>query len=287
MTGGRPLRIGLLALAAGLLLAAGWSGAATERVLRLADRQEIDFAAMVRESAAATFIFLAENHPEPEHHAAQLAFIRELAGTGRPLAIGLEMFTSDSQPLLDRWVAGKLSPAAFRQAFERDWRMPYELYREIFDYAREQRIPLIGLNLPTAITRKVAREGFAALSPAERRLLPKGITCSVSPTYRQIVRQAFAGHAMGDREFEHFCEAQVLWNRNMASRLQHYRMQHRGHTVVALVGVGHALKQGVPVELATDPGRVRVILPEIRGLNRDNVSRDDGDYLLLFPAIGR
>jgi uncharacterized iron-regulated protein len=277
----------LLPVAFALLLATGLHGATADRVLRLADGREIGFTQMVKEASDASFIFLAENHTTPQHHAAQLDFIRELRKNGRPLAIALEMFTANSQPMLDRWVAGRLSPADFREVFARNWRMPWELYSDILNYARNNRIQLVGLNLPIEISRKVAREGFAALTPEERRLLPKGITCTVSPTYMEFIRQAYANHTMGDRELEHFCEAQVLWNRNMASRLQHFRMQNRSHTVVALVGIGHALKKGVPEELTADPERFRVVLPEFSGLNRHNLTSEDADYLLLFPAGNR
>ncbi|MCK7512360.1 MAG: ChaN family lipoprotein [Desulfobacterales bacterium] len=38
----------------------------------------------------------------------------------------------------------------------------------IFEYARAQRIPMIGLNVPREITRQVARGGFQSLTEAQR-----------------------------------------------------------------------------------------------------------------------
>lgn len=254
-----------------------------DRAVRLADGAAVGFGELVDESAAARFIFLAENHLDGSHHAAQLAIIKALRANGRPLAIGLEMFTANSQKQLDRWLAGDLSLTEFRAVYRRDWNIPWEQYHEILLFAREHRIPLVGLNLPLAISRKVSRQGFAALSPEERRLLPATITCNVSPAYMAFIRQAYASHGLDERSFEHFCEAQLLWNRYMAEQLRRYAARHPRVTLVALLGVGHALKKGVPDETTTDQRSYRVILPEFKGLNRSNVTHRDADYLLLLP----
>lgn len=256
--------------------------AAVEGVMRISDGQLIDLGQMLAESRSARYFFVGENHDDPLHHAAQLAIIKKLQQSGLSLAIGLEMFATTSQEKLDRWVAGKLSLREFKELYARNWTLPWALYEEILLYARDNRIPLIGLNLPKGISRKVAQKGFAALTPEERRQLPAGITCSVGPAYMEFIRQAYSNHALQDKEFTHFCEAQMLWNRNMGLQLEAYFAKNPRSTLVALVGIGHALKKGVPEEVTKETGRYRVILPEFSGLNRHNLTSDDADYLLLF-----
>ena len=269
----------------GLILLLGTAvvsrSAEVKSVLRISDGHSIDLSQMLEESRPARFIFVAENHDDAGHHAAQLAIIRRLKQGGRPLAIGLEMFAAVSQDKLDQWVAGKLPLAEFKEVFANNWTLPWSLYEEILLYARDNRIPLVGLNLPPGISRKVAQEGFAALSPEERRQLPGGITCSVSPAYMAFIRQSFSNHAMQGKAFTHFCEAQMLWNRNMAHHLDAFLAKNPRYTVVALVGIGHALKKGVPDEISGEGDRYRVILPEFTGLNRDNLTVQEADYLLL------
>lgn len=265
-----------------ILTAATLSPSVPEQVLRIDDRSVINFRQMVKEVGSSRLIFIAENHDDARHHAAQLELIRQLRQEGHQLAIGLEMFTTGSQKELDRWVAGKLSVARFRKIYLDDWNMSWEFYRDIFIYARDNRIPLIGLNLPKEISSKVARQGFAALSPEERLKLPPGITCNVSPGYMALLRQAYHDHGLSEKAFAHFCEAQVLWNRHMAMRMQEFRSRAPGKTLVALVGIGHALKSGAPGEMTDDARLYRVILPEIAGLNRHNLTVQDADYLLLF-----
>lgn len=275
---GTSLLLILLLVAAA---AAPPSSAAIESVLRVSDGQVVDLDQMLAESAAARYFFLAENHDNAVHHAAQLAIIKGLKGRSLRLAIGLEMFTTGSQDKLDQWVAGKLSLQTFKNVFARNWTIPWSFYQDILIYARDNRIPLIGLNLPVGVSRKVAQQGFAALSPEERRQLPAGITCNVGPAYLAFIRQAYATHALPDKEFTHFCEAQLLWNRNMARQLAAFSAKHPRYTVVALVGIGHALKKGVPDEVTPDSNRYRVILPETVGLSRTNLTSQDADYLLL------
>lgn len=273
----------LLLIALSLFLTAPLQGAAAGRVLRLADRQGISFSKMVDEISPARYLFLAENHTDSWHHAAQLDIIRALKKSGRPLAIGLEMFTSSSQNKLDLWNSGGLSVEELRQVYIRDWNVPWDLYRDIFLYARDNRIPLVGLNLPKAISSKVASRGFASLTPEERSQLPPGITCNVSPAYMAFIRQAYSSHGMDGREFTNFCEAQLLWNRHMARQLQSYAAGNPNQTLLVLVGIGHALRQGVPAETTGDTNSYRVILPEFAGLNRTNLTKNDADYLILAP----
>jgi uncharacterized iron-regulated protein len=266
--------------------AAAATSSAVDAVMRISDGQSIDLRRMLAESSAARYFFLAENHDDSGHHAAQLAIIKELQQSGRTLAIGLEMFATTSQNQLDQWVAGKLSLRDFREVYSRNWTLPWSLYEEILLYARHKRIPLIGLNLPPGISRKVARQGFSALTPAERRQLPAGVTCNVGPAYMAFIRQAYANHAMQDKAFTHFCEAQMLWNRNMGRTLETVMAKNPGYTLVALVGIGHALKRAVPDEVTRDADSYRVILPEFAGLNRNNLTVQDADYLLLGGGYG-
>jgi len=276
--GGRMMTLMLILL---LTMAFVRPCVAVEGVMRISDGQLIDLGQMLAESRSARYFFVAEIHDDFGHHAAQLAIIKRLQQSGRTLAIGLEMFATSSQGKLDQWVAGKLSLREFKELYARDWTLPWALYEEIFLYARDNRIPLIGLNLPKWVSRKVAQQGFAALTPEERRQLPANITCSVGPAYMKFIRQAYSNHALQGKAFTHFCEAQLLWNRNMGLQLAAFQRKNPRSTLVALVGIGHALKKAVPDEVTREAGRYRVILPEFAGLNRNNLTSQDADYLLL------
>lgn len=96
-----------------------------------------------------------------------------------------------------------------------------------------------------------------------------------------FIRQAYSRHALQEKAFAHFCEAQMLWNRNMGRQMEAFMTKTPGYTLVALVGIGHALKKGAPDELSSEADHYRVILPEFAGLNWLNLTSNEADYLLL------
>jgi uncharacterized iron-regulated protein len=73
------------------------------------------------------------------------------------VAVGLEMFRSDSRADLDRWVAGGIDEARFKAIYLDNWNYPWKLYAPIFEYARRQKIALVGLKEVMACRGTAAR----------------------------------------------------------------------------------------------------------------------------------
>ena len=273
----------VLAVLLCLCVGAGKGAGSDSKVLRVRDGKIITFAGMIADVKKADFVFFGEVHDMSEHHQEELSIIRAFHESDTPLAVGLEMFRADSQSVLDSWVKGKLSQDQFLPSYYDNWREPWPLYRGIFQYAREHEIPLLGLNVPDAIAKKVALEGFASLTKEERKQLPPGISCNVDPTYMEFIRKAYAGHAGHGREFVNFCEAQMVWDKSMAWHLMHYAKKNPGRPVVVIAGVGHAWKRGIPEQVGMDSKYTyRVVLPLIPDqIDRDTVTTKDADYVLL------
>lgn len=255
--------------------------AAEAHILRLADRSIIPFADLIADLRQARLVFMGELHDRAGHHRAQLQVIRALHRAGAKVAIGLEMFRSDSQQALDGWVAGKMSEEAFLRVYRQNWGY-WSVYSPIFLYARDRHLPMIGLNIPRDITEQVAIGGIDSLSPAQLARLP-AVTCDVDAHYKQFIRRALGRHGMGEQAFTHFCEAQMLWDGVMAKRLLAYLAEHPDTTVVVLAGAGHAWKYGIPTQVRRQADvSMRVLLPAIPGhLEPGNATPQEADYLLL------
>ena len=198
-----------------VLLTAIWAifpqpAPADQGITRLSDRQEVGFAAMIAAAATAEAIFIGEIHNQPSHQQMALAVIRALQAKDPSLAIGLEMMQMDSQPALDAWSQGRLSEESFVVIYSQNWSYPWEQYRDIFIFARDQEIPLVALNLDKQLVNKVGRQGFAALSPEERTLLPPDITSGLNSSYERLM----------DTFFRPVFE-QVTTGRNYAFSLRH------------------------------------------------------------------
>jgi len=269
------------------LLTTVLSGCAAAGVVRVRDGERISTAQLVEEVQGVRLVFIGEIHDDTAHHAFQAKVIRGLHRAGTPLAIGLEMFTSESQPELDEWIAGKVDDQSFARFYALNWHEPYELYGEIFRYTRDNRIPLVGINVPRRLIQEVKQHGFQALPEEARRMLPPGIRCEVTGDYLKFMRRVNAEHQGSDEAFVHFCEAMTLWNSLMARTISTYLDGHPGTAMVVLAGVGHARKAwGIPERL--DAGgaryRYRVILPEIRDIpGLPQGTEEESDYLFREP----
>ena len=227
-------------------------------------------------------VYVGEFHDNAAHHAAQLAVIQRLDEHKRSLAVGLEMFQHIEQSILDVWIAQELSEAEMRRAFARNWSEDWNLYRDIFLYCRDRRIPMIGLNVPRSITRKVARKGFEALAEDEIGKLPP-IVCRVDRDYETFLRRVLGGHG-SDAGFRRFCEAQLVWDTAVAVYALVYLKNHPERTVVVLCGMIHAWKKAAPEQTARQNATVEqaVIQPAVEGRwTPGSVSKADADYLIL------
>lgn len=227
-------------------------------------------------------VIVGEHHSNLNHHAAQVRVIRRLKESGVQVAVGLEMFRSDSQQALDRWVAGEIGEKEFQQVFYDNWGYSWENYRVIFDYAREKKIPLIGLNVSRDITRQVSRRGFQSLNKAQKGQL-SNIACRVDKEYMDYIKKAFGGHGHGKLNFTYFCEAQLVWDTVMAINALDYLNKNPNALVVVLTGTGHAQKNAIPRQIRKRSEVAHaVILPEVNGvINPETVDQSDADYIML------
>ncbi len=254
---------------------------------RVADGERLSLEAAVDDLAAAELVYLGESHDNMTHHEAQLAVIRALREAGEPLVVGLEMMTRQAQPALDAWVAGTMDEATFIEVFTENWGDMWPYYREIFLYCREHGLPMAGLNVPRAITRKVARQGFNSLTREELGMLPP-IACVVHPEYEAFLRRVLGAHG-GGKVFERFCEAQLVWDTAMAVHaLDYLQRQDAPDVMVVLTGSIHAWKLAMPAQATRLDEDVtqRVVLPFTSGrVEPGAIDPADADYILLTQGV--
>ena len=187
-------------------------------------------------------VFIGEQHTRYDHHLTQLEIIRRLHALQPQLAIGMEMFQQPFQQHLDEYVAGSIDEQAMLRATEyyRRWSMDYRLYAPILHYAREHRLPVIALNIPSELTHNVAHVGLDGLDDKDRQQLPADIA-PADDAYRQRLKKVFDNHPKeeGHDNFEHFLEAQLLWDESMAERAAAFLEEHPKHHLVVIAGNQH------------------------------------------------
>lgn len=236
-------------------------------------------------------VFIGEQHTRYDHHLAQLEVIRRLHALHPQLAIGMEMFQQPFQRYLDDYVAGSIDEQAMLRATEyyRRWRMDYRHYAPILRYAREHGLPVIALNVPTELARRVAHVGLDGLDDEDREQLPAEIA-PADAAYRRRIKAVFDYHPKDkEHSFEHFLEAQLLWDEAMAEQAATYLEQHPDHHLVVIAGNQHiAWGSSIPQRLQR---RMQVPAASILNSWDGPVKPGLADYLLLpeerlLPPVG-
>lgn len=267
----------------------GAEPAGKSMAIRLADINDLD--GIIPELAKMRVVFIGEVHGRYEHHLNQLVVIKGIHQRHPKMAIGLEFFQWPYQAVLDRFVAGEIDEAQMLRETEyfSRWRFDYRMYKPILDYARDNRIPLLALNVPTELTQKVAAGGLDALSNEERNSLPADIDRD-DKAYRARVEAVYNIHPQRPGStFENFLDAQLCWDEGMAERAAEFLQSHPDHKMVVLSGTGHVIEgTGIPNRLARRMAVSTAIVINGGDLGLDTAM---GDYLLLpepqtLPALG-
>jgi uncharacterized iron-regulated protein len=178
--------------------------------LQLDDHTRLSFDAVLGEISKERVIFIGEIHGTSSIHLLQFEVIKRLKQSGREIVIALEAFPFTRQEVLNKWIEGSLTEYDFERVYEATWSIPYGYYEGIFDYAREQHIPLLAINAEDTMIRQVSKQGLQAV-PEDFLRRVKFASCSTDAQYKAIVNKTY--HAS---EFPFFCDGQRLRDAVMA-----------------------------------------------------------------------
>lgn len=212
----------------------------------------------LQQLAKADVVYLGETHDSAKDHQNQLEIIEELYRRNKKIAIALEMFQRPYQGIIDDYLAGKISEQQLlaKSEYEQRWGFPWKYYAPIVQFAKAKKLPVLALNTPTEVTRKVAKSGLTSLSPEERKYIPPFTEIRTdNAEYRQLLLSIFQQHqadANGSSpSFERFFLAQVLWDETMAEGVTKFLAKKPNYQVVVLVGQGHIVyNYGIPSRVA-------------------------------------
>ncbi len=207
------------------------------------------FSAILPDISGIKIVYVGENHDNYAHHLVQLETIKAMYRENRRLAIGMEMFQTPFQQAVDDYISGKSDQKTFLKKTEyfRRWGFDYYLYKPVIDYARENRIPIVALNIEREVVERVSQTGIEALPADLRSKIPTDMDFS-DVLYRQRLEQVYAEHdSMKDRKFEHFYQSQILWDEYMAQSIAGFLKAHPEYRIVVLAGNGHlTYGSGIP-----------------------------------------
>ena len=225
-------------IAATLLCIAGCASLPTHYI-SLDQQKSADLEAVLKEIENDKVIFIGEIHGTPSIHLLQLEIIKYLHKRGKQVAVALEAFPESKQEIFNRWIGGKLDEYTFERIYKETWAIPYEYYKEILEYAREEHIPLVAINADNALIGAVSKYGLREISQEFLHEI-KFTACATDAQYKEIIDRTY--HAS---QFPFLCDGQRLRDAVMAFNIAH-AVRGNNITIVVLLGATHAMKIAVP-----------------------------------------
>lgn len=181
-------------------------------------------------------LILGENHGVAAHRDQHLILLNLLRQQGFKVSVGMEFLNYTDQPFVNQYLAKQLDDAAFLQAI--NWKgLPFEFYKQqiLFPNFCEGELTL-GLNVPRAITSKIAKTGLDSLTADERQLLPPDFTLG-----RDSYKARFAEimHVPAGPALDRYFTAQSAWDDTMAFQAVKFLESYPEHVLVIVVGEFH------------------------------------------------
>jgi uncharacterized iron-regulated protein len=212
-------------------------------VVELSTQRVLAFAAFVQAVAQAQVVAVGEEHYHPDIQAFELRLLQALAQY-RPqhVALAMEFLERDQQSAVDAYLSGN-TEAVTLQAQIKATPAFSQYYFPLIQYARQAGVPILALNVPRSLARRVTKEGLQAvaesLPPPERAYMAATFS-PITPQYRTYFLQAVAAaHPLSEEHRERFVEAAHLKDDTMAESLAIALERAAGITVLAIAGRFH------------------------------------------------
>ncbi len=275
-----------------------------EKIFSAKDGKAISFAQMIKEMKDSRFIYVGESHNSMPMHDIQLEVIKALHQQDKNLSIGLEMFTVSGQEVLNKWSLGLLTEDEFIEEAEWyvTWNFNFNYYRNIFLFAKANRIPIYALNAPRTMISDVRKKGWEGLTEEEKLIIPKP-DLSIKE-HRELIMTIFGGagaHQMPGSGMEEMMEglyrAQSAWDEVMAHNAVESAKKD-GRRMAILAGSGHLLYNlGINYRVSQRTGvpfKTVVCLEVANESDSVQVSRTYADYVWglnnekrsVYPSVG-
>jgi uncharacterized iron-regulated protein len=187
-------------------------------------------------------VYVGEIHTIARHHAFQEILLRGFAERKPKLALGMEMFTQDQQPILDRWHKSTEDISALVKDLGGERWTNLNDYRDVLLAARELHIPIVCLNASGTVVHKVARKGLDGLTSEERASLPADLKERINPLNDRLLRLRLRVHkAFQGMSLDRIVLAQAVRDETVARGIVRFLQSAEGQdrAMMVIAGNGH------------------------------------------------
>jgi uncharacterized iron-regulated protein len=260
---------------------------ANYKVYNTATQKQVSLDDIINDMTKADVVFYGEEHNDSVGHTLELALFSKLIQKfPKKAALSLEMFETDTQPILNEYLRGLIREKNLISD-ARAW-PNYKDYRPLVELAKEKGVSVIAANAPGRYTNRVTRLGLNSLqqldATAKSWLPPLPIDTATGAYYQKFV-DIMGGHAgMGGMQIY---QSQNLWDATMGYSIAQFYKAHEGFKIFQVNGSFHSEeKLGIVAQLQKYAPGVKVI--NIQAYADDSFSNPDwskfaklGDYIIL------
>jgi uncharacterized iron-regulated protein len=168
------------------------------RIVSPITRSDVTMPDMLDRLSRADVVFFGEQHDDLETHRAEAEMLDAIGRLGRPVVLSLEMFERDVQPVLDDYLAGRITESEFLSR-ARPWPNYATGYRRLVELARARHWPIVAANVPRQLASAVGRKGIVALdtlTPRERFTAARENVCPMDDYHARFMDEMHA-HSTG------------------------------------------------------------------------------------------
>ncbi len=183
-------------------------------------------------------LFFGEEHNDSLGHILELEIFKQMYIAYPKTALSMEMFHTDVQPVINEYLGNYISEKNFIKE-ARAWNN-YNDYKPLIEYAKANKIDVIGANGAARYSNMVSKQGLNALNtlPKESKsfLPPLPIDTATGAYYNKFTKE-LGGHDMGTMKIY---QAQNFWDATMAWSIARYMKKHKHTKIIQLNGRFHS-----------------------------------------------
>ncbi|OOE67203.1 hypothetical protein BZG20_07115 [Salinivibrio sp. IB868] len=202
-----------------------------------AEGESLSLTQVARQVSDADVVLIGEWHGHPGVHRFQAELLSQLASE-HPVALSMEQFSRDAQPVLDQYLAGEIGEDTLKRQANA-WDNYDGSYRPLIELAKQRQIEVIAANAPKRLVRCIGKQGLSyldSLSEQQRSWFADTIDTQDSPYKRKFKANMHHGSAsQTDAQYA----AQLAWDATMAESIVDYHAAQPDSQIVHIAGRFH------------------------------------------------
>lgn len=275
---------------------------ANYRIFSVKQGKEVSLKDMVATFDDYDVVFFGEEHNDSVTHFLENSVLELMhLKFGKDVALSMEMFDRDVQPIMNEYLLGYIREKHFRKD-ARVW-SNYTNYRPMVEYAKDKKLDVICANAATRYTNVVGRLGQSALDelPGESKdnFAPIPYDTAKGKYYKKLMDMQSDPSDTGAKRhvlssgFD-LVQAQSLWDATMAYSITQYLKKNKNKKVLQINGKFHS-DEGFAVVSQLDNYNSKlshVVISATSDSKFPNIDWDkyinDGDFIIITdPKVPR